>query len=335
MFVPHEEEDEYSTTDESEDPQPDLGFRPSRLRADAVPTWDDDAVSADEEEEEEDYDDFGGFNSDDEVVPEPEEVRDLEAELMELEENEGGGLIESLREQQEADLKVARGTTALQNQYSALFFIRFKLQNLLISANALPPSGGAFDAASKDPEAKAMLDEIAESMKRIELEMSELKTQLQAIYGWSTPEQTENVADKMMDIIQHWGLRTRLGSTQGSVINRPIEVQIASALDDRPSLIQPTRHRDENERIFGLETQPPICDSYYNDYAWYKRLLADYVSEKKPDAKVVVEKVKAKHTLKGRQITYDPIPELQGFMIPSKPCIVPDNADVLFNSLMK
>jgi hypothetical protein len=37
----------------------------------------------------------------------------------------------------------------------------------------------------------------------------------------------------------------------------------------------------------------------------------------------------------GKQIHSDPIPNLQGFLIPGRPFVVPDDIDALCNSLMK
>jgi hypothetical protein len=77
-----------------------------------------------------------------------------------------------------------------------------------------------------------------------------------------------------------------------------------------------------------------VIPGYYNDYAWYKKLLADFVGEKGTETKVVVDRPKKK-LLRGRQINYEPIPKLQGFMIPSRPAVFPDDIDALYNSLMK
>jgi hypothetical protein len=65
-----------------------------------------------------------------------------------------------------------------------------------------------------------------------------------------------------------------------------------------------------------------------------QRLLADFAWAKSTDANVIVERLK-KRLLLGRQISYDPIPKLQGFMIPSWPAVVPDDVDALYSSLMK
>jgi hypothetical protein len=86
--------------------------------------------------------------------------------------------------------------------------------------------------------------------------------------------------------------------------------------------------------MFGMDEQPDVLNEYYNDYSWYKRLLAEFVGEKKPDAKVVVERGK-KQVLKSKQISYEVIPALQGFMVPGKPCTVRDDIDIVINSLMK
>jgi hypothetical protein len=96
------------------------------------------------------------------------------------------------------------------------------------------------------------------------------------------------------------------GVKRGSVINRSIEEQIASALHSLGVLVQPSRHRDEHDRIFGLDVQPDVILCYYNDCSWHKRLLADFVGEKGTDPKVIAERPK-KRLLRGRQISYNPI----------------------------
>ena len=336
MFYAHEEEDSSSSESEShEDVQ--LDYQPSRLRDDAVPDYGGHKVTrAELEEESSDESSSEEYDSDDLVVPEPDEVKDLEQELAELEEGEGPNIIDSLRQQQEADLKVAHGTSALQNEYKRLLALRLKMQSILCDANALPPEGDPFIAASHDPDVAALCESITQGLRELEQRLHAMKLEQERVYGWTGTDNPDepSVGEGMMEIIQHWGLRLRLGTTHGSVINRPIETQIAAALEDKPTLVQPSRHR-ENTVVFGLDEQPEVCSGVYNDNSWYKRLLADYLSEKKPDAKFVVERPKQKHVLKGRQINYDVIPELQGFMIPSKPCIVSDDVDVLYNSLMK
>ena len=337
LFYAHEEED--TSSDTTDEPEQQLEYQPSRIRDDAIPDYGGHKVTRSQLEEESDYsdsEDDDDVDSDDFAVPEPEEVKDLEKELADLEEGGRPSLIDSLREQQEADLKVARGTSALQSEYMSLLALRLKMQALLCDANVLPPEGAPFDAAAADPDVAALCASINEGLSVLEQRIHAMKLEQETVYGWREKgdESEQPVGEGMMEIIQHWGLRLRLGATHGSVINRPIETQIAAALEDKPTLVQPSRHTD-GVKVFGLDEQPEVCAGVYNDNSWYKRLLADYVSEKKPDAKFVVEKPKQKHALKGRQINYDVIPELQGFMIPSKPCVVSDDVDVLYNSLMK
>jgi hypothetical protein len=332
-FVSQAQDDyDASSTDEEEDVNQTgpLDYVPSRLRQDAIPPPP--RARDDVSEESEEYD----SDSEDLHVPEPEEVADLEAELAELEENEGTGLIDSLRAQQEADLRVAHGTAALQTQYSSLLLLRLKFQPLLTGTNVLPPlfetEGNPYDEALRDPEVAALAGEIAGIFESIDSELLELQSELGQNYGWE-PTGVEN---QMFDIIGHWGARMRMsgGARKGAVINQPVVDQIRSSLAHLDMQIQPSRNRDDGDHIFGVDEQPVVLDSYYNDYAWYKKLLAEYVGEKKPDAAVIVDRPK-KHTLRGRQITYDVIPALQGFMVPGRASVVRDDIDVLYNSLMK
>jgi hypothetical protein len=140
----------------------------------------------------------------------------------------------------------------------------------------------------------------------------------------------------MLEIVRHWASRLRLGAApkRGVVINRPVDEQIAGDIAAKTHLIQPSRHRDEADKLFGLDEQPEIADEYYNDYAWYKRLLAEVVGDKRPEVRVIVDGRK-KRLLRGKQINYDVIPGLQGFMIPTSSFALPDDIDALYNSLMK
>jgi hypothetical protein len=115
-----------------------LEFNPSKLRDDAalnlegsgarpVSRAELDASSTDlSVKQEQDSDE----DSDDLVIPAPPEMKDLGAELAQLEQDEGTSLVESLREQQEADLSTARGTSALRIQYASLLLLRLQFQNL-------------------------------------------------------------------------------------------------------------------------------------------------------------------------------------------------------------
>jgi hypothetical protein len=334
-FLP--KSDPSSTSSDSDSPEPDptdLSFIPSRLRDDAVPAPDGRQVSrtdlnssdlSEEDEEEESFDS-------DTTVPAPPEMESLEAELAALEAGEGASLVDSLREQQEADLKVAVGTSALRSQYSALLLLRLKFQGLLIGSNVLPPAGVAFEAAVEDPEVAGLLEEVRGGFEQLGEELHEMKEEIQQMYGW----EVGNPGDQMMGIIRHWGARLRMGSAvkKGTVINRSVEEQIAGALENLGELVQPSRHRDPGDQIFGMEEQPEVLPGYYNDYAWYKKLLADFMGEKTPEAKVVVERSKKK-MLRGKQINYQVIPKLQGFMIPSRAVGVMGDIDALYNSLMK
>jgi hypothetical protein len=340
-LVKHDEE-ESESSDSADEVHQEVEFNPSAIRQDAefpqlpegareVTRAELEAAVSEYEEDDDESDD--DFDSDSIPIPEPSEVKDLEAELAELEKEEGSGLLDSLRMQQETDLRIAEGTSELQSEFSSFLLLRLKFQGILISLNALPP-GEAFEAASADPGTSELLSEITESLSSLEAELHEMKTELEHLYGWDTEEIP--LDERMMAIIAHWGLKVRLsgGLKRGSVINRPVESQIARALEDIQSLVQPSRHRDPSERIFGLESQPDVLSEVYNDYDWYKRLLVDFVGEKKPDAKVVVDRVK-KQVMKSKQISYDVIPELQGFMVPSGVCTVRDDIDVVINSLLK
>jgi hypothetical protein len=340
-MLPQDESSSSSESESAEEEIADVEFNPSRLRDDAVPEFEsarpvpreslDSDIFSEEDEEESDSDS-------DMAIPAPPELNDLEAELAQLEADEGSSLVDSLREQQEADLKAARGTAALRSQYSSFLLLRLKFQNLLTSANVLPPHfpedahPNAFEAATEDPEVAALMAEVSAGFSALEQEIRDIKTEIQAMYGWSP----EGTGDQMMEIIRHWSSRLRMtsGIRRGSVINRSIEEQIAASLDNLGALVQPSRHRDEHDRIFGVEEQPEVYPAYYNDYAWYKKLLADFVGEKKPDASVRVERPQ-KRMLRGKQISFEAIPKLQGFMIPSRSAGVPDDIDALYNSLMK
>jgi hypothetical protein len=281
-------------------------------------------MSSDDHHEEDESD------SDSIPIPEPDAVRDLEAELAQLEQGDGGGLIESLRQQQEADLRVARGTSVLQSQYASLLLLRLRFQGLLAGANVLPPAPGPFEAAVSDPDVAALLGEIHELFAGLEAELHDMKLELEELFGWDDPPA------QMLEIVRHWGSRLRLAAApkRGAVINRPVDEQIVADIAAKTHLIQPSRHRDEADTLFGLDQQPEITNEYYNDYAWYKRLLAEVVGDKRPQVRVIVDRPKKK-LLRGKQIHYDVIPKLQGFMVPTRSFAVPDDIDALYNSLMK
>lgn len=360
QFIPgRDEEEDYSESEFSDEEVRKQEFNPSRLRTDAVPTegeYKGQTISRAEleqqkfeDEEEEDYDeddeeddDIGNFDLDNIPIPAPEGADDLEDELAQLEKDEGESLVDSLRQQQEADLRVAQGTKSLGIQYSALMLLRLKLQEVLSLVNQLPPSvlpestASPFHIAAQDPEVAGILAEISESANNLVSEIHEIKTNLEKYYEWEEPD---SVKDNMMEIIAHWGQRLRLssGMKRGSVINRPIEQQIEAALNNNELLVQPSRHRDPKENVFGIKDQPEVMNEIYNDYNWYKRIVADSigssVSQSTSDDKVKVTKPQ-KQMIRSKQINYDVIPQIQHFMAPTmKP--IPDYVDALFNSLMK
>jgi hypothetical protein len=92
-----------------------------------------------------------------------------------------------------------------------------------------------------------------------------MKLELRQMFGWSE----ERTGDQMMSIMRHWGSRLRMSSgvKRGSVINNSIEEQIANALDSLSVFVQPSRHRDEHDRIVGLDVQPDVIPCYYTDYS--------------------------------------------------------------------
>jgi hypothetical protein len=329
-FIPDASSSSSSEHSSSGEPDSDAEpeFNPSHLRADSAPVVESSEASeasmsdGDSEEDESD--------SDSAPIPEPEAVRDLEAELAQLEQDDGGGLIKSLRQQQEADLRVARGTSALQSQYASLLLLRLKFQGLLIGANVLPPAPAPFEAAAADPDVAALLGEIHDLFGGLEAELHDMKLALEKTFGWDDPPA------QMLDIVRHWGSRLRLaaGPKRGTVINRPVDEQITADIAAKTHLIQPSRHRDDADSIFGLSQQPQVSAEYYNDYAWYKRLLAEVVGDKRPEVRVLVGKPKKK-LLRSKQIHYEVIPKLQGFVVPTRPFTVPDDVDALYNSLMK
>lgn len=359
QFIPgQDEEEEYTESDYLDENEQEPEFHPSRLRVDAVPRDGEyqgqkvsraelerqkNEVEYDEEEEtdDEDDDEIPDFDSDNIPVPAPEGADDLEDELAKLEQDEGESLVDSLRLQQETDLRIAQGTKSLGTQYSALMLLRVKLQKVLIAINQLPPTiipnnpVSPFHIAAKDPEVAGLLHEINESANKLLTELDEIKTTLEKFYEW----EPNSIAENMMEIIAHWGQRLRLssGMKRGSVINRPIEQQIEKALENHELLVQPSRHRDPNEKVFGLEEQPEVMNEIYNDYNWYKRIVVEStgasVSQTTSNDKVKVTKPQ-KQMIKSKQISYAVMPEIQHFMTPTmKP--IPDNVDALFNSLMK
>ncbi|KAH0791686.1 TRAUB-domain-containing protein [Histomonas meleagridis] len=343
----NENDEEESTSESEEYIDQEIEFNPSRLRTDAIPTegiYEGQKVSRKEieasepesDESNEDIDDT--YSESDMYIPEPDGSRNLEAELELLEKDEGAGLLDSLKKQQEADLKVARGTSALQNQYSALLLLRLKMQGALSAVNLLPSNVHTeesditpFQAATEDQEVASMLAEISQSAIALQEKLHHLKLEIENTYEWEESE----AAKRMIENISHWSQRIRLssGMKKGVVINRPIDQQISAALSDKEILIQPTRHRERGDKIFGFETQPEVVNDVYNDSNWYKRLLSDVVGIQKKETKVVATKPK-KQLLRSRQIHYDIIPELQNFMT-SVIQPIPSYADALFNSLMK
>ncbi|OHT13411.1 hypothetical protein TRFO_16373 [Tritrichomonas foetus] len=378
QFIPghqeEEEDDEYSYSDSSE-LEIDPGFNPSRLRNDAIPTEgeykgkkttfaeyekmnnkliddDDDDEEEDEiddEDDDDDSDDMADFDSDDIPVPAPDGADELEDQLAMLEQEEGEeNLVESLRQQQEADLKIAHGTKALQNQYSALMLLRLKLQKVLAAINQLPPTlipnttKSPFNIAAQDSEVAQLLGELHESAINLVNEIHEILESIERMYEWQDKDQ---IADNMMEIISHWGQRLRLssGAQHGSVINRPIEQQIEAALNNHEALVQPSRHRDQNEPVFGLEEQPEVMSEIYNDYGWYRKIVAESIgasssnsavgSGNSGDGKVAAGKPR-KQTIRSKQINYEVMPEIQHFMSATMTPI-PNYVDALFNSLMK
>ena len=356
QFIPGQtEEEDYSESYDSSENAPEPAFNPSRLRSDAVPTDGDYAgqkvsradiekVSdhTESDESDDDYDDDDSPDFDDLPVPAPEGADELEDQLAELEADEGESLVDSLRKQQEADLRIAHGTKMLNKQYSALVLLRLKMQSVLSAVNMLPPTAAPenplkspYNAAAQDPEVRELLAEIGEMAEKLVQEIHELKTELENIYEW---ENTDEIASNMIEIIAHWGQRLKLssGMRHGTVINRPIEQQIEAALNNREALVQPSRHRDPNEKVFGLKDQPEIMNEIYNDYGWYKRVVAESIGTSvstNTDEKVTVKKPK-KQMIRSKQIHYDVIPEIQHFMSATMTPI-PDYVDALFNSLFQ
>lgn len=339
---------EEEETTESEGVSQDIAFNPSRLRPDAIPTDGayagrrvtraeleaSESAASDEEE--------SAWDSDDAPVPENSGDEALEDDLAAL---EGGGefdLIESLQQQQEADLRIARGTSALQNQYSALLLMRLKVQGALRLANALPPNAPAgdgsqstpFAAARENSEVAALLGEAAASAAALQAQLQALKEELRRALDWDE----SSVAETMMGNISNWSQRLKLGAgmKRGSVINRPVDQQIEAALQEKQFLIQPTRHREHDTQVFGVEEQPDIVDDVYNDADWYNTLLASItgVAAKSSGGKKKVQKlengkiVTKSKTLKVNQV----IEDLQGFMQVQQQ---PLGTDAFYRSLLK
>ena len=346
-FIPKykdiEDEQNYSAEEsEEENIKPTIQYNPSKIRKDAL------SISPKYNFEEEEYysEQDDGYSHDDGTETETSDLLDVEAENIEdLEnqlneiENQEGVLISSIKQQQEEDKKIASGTAQLQKHYEHLLRLRLKMQSLLNYSNQLPPifidnipNSNLFEIASSDKEVAKAFEQASESISKVNEDMKDLKSLFSKYYEF---DNVENKTDHMMDIISHWGQKVRLGSgfKHGSVINRPIEQQIASLLKDRNSLIQPSKHVIE-KKIFGLDSIPDILSVNYTDVEFYQKLLRDIVTEKKPEISLTKVQNPQKHQLKSKQISYDVIPELQNYMIPTMEPI-PDYVDALFSSLMK
>jgi len=348
-FIPKSkdiEDSESQSEEESEEEtvKPDIKYNPSKIRPSAIPKikYADESESNSEEESKDDgySHDEEGFDSEYSDLPDlfAQDIEKLEDEIDQME-NEDGDLISSLRQQQETDKIVAHGTAQLQKQYEHLLRLRLKMQSLLTAVNQLPPAqidandtSNVFEISNSDPEIAESYKSAVESISKVSEDMKSLKSLLKSSYKWDENEDNTSI---MLSVISHWGQKVRLGAgnKHGSVINRPIEQQIVTALKDRPSLIQPSRHVME-KRIFGLEKTPEVLLANYSDDEFYQKLLRDLVAEKKPDAPSLRTEKPKKELLKSRQINYEVIPQLQNYMIPTMDPI-PDYVDALFASLMK
>lgn len=340
------EEEEAS---ESENIDQEIEFNPSRLRSDAIPTegfYEGKKVTRQEleesenETEEESNEMVEMEDSDDIVAPEGSDDENLENDLEEFENDKEFNLIENLQKQQEADLKIAKGTTALQNQYSALLLMRLKMQGALKLTNALPTNvsydekddNTPFKEACKNKEVLDLLKEINQSANELQGKLHELKGELQKTYDW------DDVAETMMNNISNWSQRLKLGSgmKRGSVINRPVNQQIELALQEKQFLIQPTRHREHDSKIFGLEEQPDIVNDIYNDSDYYNSLLSTItgVSSKNNNKKKVETINGGKIVTKSKTLKINQVIEnLQGFMQIEQQ--QPLGTDAFYRSLLK
>lgn len=354
QFIPGQNEEEDSSESEySEENLQPTEYHPSKLRDGFIPkdgvyegvqmSWSEleqRKLDVSDDSEEDDFSDQ--FDSDNMPLPAQEGADELLDELDELEQNEGESLIDSLKQQQEADLWIAQGTKSLNKQYLLLMALRFMLQKVLILVNQLPPTTSPddptispYEIAAEDPEVAQMLQEVHQSACKLLENIRTIKQTLEQYYDWTEPDE---VGNNIMEIIAHWGQRLRLssGMKKGSVINRPIEQQIELALNDREVLIRPSRYRDENENVFGLIEHPSVLNEIYNDYHFYQRMLAEYLGKSvstTSEDRVKVNKPQ-KQMIKSKRISYEEIPNLQHFMTSTmKP--IPDYVDALFNSLMK
>lgn len=347
-------EDEYNSSSESEEDQLEIKkeFAPSRIRQSAMPDikvdikskggFEDHANLSDneyyEEEEENGYSnedsDAGSDDSDGLSMMNEDAINDLADEI---DEDEPADLIESMQKQQEEDLKIAKGTSALQDQKKRLLSLFFKMHALMCLVNQLPPTSldddsqiSPYALAAEDPEIAQAFQNAAKAISELTNELKSIKEDLEKFYGW----EGDDLASTMMGIITQWGQKVRLsaGMKHGSVINRPIEQQISAALHDKEMITAPTRAVAE-KRVFG-GPHPDYLHANYNDEEFYDKQLREIVDEKAPQAAVKVRVGRpTKATLRSHQISYEPIPELQGFMSATMEP-VPDNLDALLRSLM-
>ena len=349
----------------------DISYNPSNLRQIEVPKYQESKKSNDfdghahfsdysdngeeeyEEEnpEEEDNDqsgysldsgDDGDQNTDDELMGiHDAELDELEAQLRgqeEEEEDEGGKLVSEVQKQREKDLKVARGNRALQEQKKRILSLFLKIHPLIGLINQLPPISlddeapfNPYSIAAEDEEIAQAFKEAADAIEIVRNDFIKLKSTLVSFYDWKEEEKT----DKMMEIITHWGQRLRQSSgvRSGTVINRPIEQQITAALNDRETLVQPSR-RVREKRIYGLDEVPEFLHANYDDTDFYDKQMREIIAEKNPEALAHVKTSKpTKATLRSKQVNYDVIPELQNYMSATmKP--IPDTIDAMLRSIM-
>ena len=270
------------------------------------------------------------------------ELDDLEAQLRDQdedeEEDEGGQLVMKVQKQREEDLKVAKGNRALQEQKKRILSLFLKIHPLIALINQLPPVSLDDDApynplqiAMEDEELAKAFEEAAAAIEVLRNDFVKLKQKLVEFYQWNEDEKT----DKMMEIITHWGQRLRQASgvRSGTVINRPIEQQITAALNDRETLVQPSR-RVHEKRVFGVDKVPEFLHVNYADDDFYDKLMREIIAEKNPQALAHVKTSKpTKATLRSKQVSYDVIPELQNYMSATmKP--IPDTIDAMLRSIM-
>lgn len=359
-----EDENEFSSSAEESEIETDLKYNPSLIRQNEIPdidvsekkhtSFEDHAnLSGSDEYEEDIYDEEEdeeqSANSADELVESDDsdhlldmnagEVDALADEIDKIDdEKEEADIVTMVSKQREEDLKIAHGVSALQEQKKRILSLFLKIHPLISLINQLPPTSLDNDAefspysiAAQDPEIKNAFIEAYKAVERVQEDFTKLKNTISGFYKWE--EDTKQ--NQMLDIISHWGqkLRQAAGIRSGTVINRPIEQQITSALRDMETLTQPSRRVTE-KRVFGVESIPEFLHCNYNDDDFYDRLLREIVSEKNPEVLTRVKKTNpTKAGLKSKQISYEVIPELQNYMAPTMQP-VPDSIDAMLKSLM-